>query len=286
MTFLDFLARMITDAAQSQRDSSAAQARQQAADRFAAAWNCGAISSIPSQLVWSVPRPDGGTAPVWPGCAATIADGSSLLLTFVVPPDPDTPVTADDVARHADAIRLAARGFFGVPLRVTGVDVVQHRCSLALTPVNPVCDGQKILVGFDDRGSAVWVPLLGEVTAIAGDDGAVSWISACVSGVIPTTTASPHAAVTDARRVGLAAKSSGQPPAPLVVGVEDAQPGADQRHADYLGFARRALVEWSTAQVEASAWAVRPTQVITRSGDSYVIERDGRKTPFTPAWRY
>lgn len=288
MTFLDFLARMVTDAAQSQRDSSAAQARQQAADRFAAAWNCGAISSIPSQLVWSVPRPDGGTAPAWPGCAATIADGSSLLLTFVVPPDPDTPVTADDVARHDDAIRLAARGFFGVPLRVTGVDVVQHRCSLALSPVNPACDDAgKILAGFDDRGEPVWVPVIGQVTAIAGDDGAASWISACVSGVIPTTTASPHAAVSDARRVGLAAKTSGQPPAPMVVGLEAAQPGADPERADYLGFARRGLVEWDAAtSVDTAAWAVRPTQVISRNGDQYVLEQTGKKTPFFPAWLY
>lgn len=283
MTFLDFLARIAAQAAQQQRDTSAAQSRQQQADRFADAWTRGAIS-IPAQLSWSVDCPDGTTVPVWPWCTAT-STGTTLLLVFTVPPD--APVTADDIARHADAVRLAARNFFGTRLRVTGCDVVQRRCSLALTPVNPVCDGQKILAGFNDRGEPVWVPLLGQVTAIAGDDGAASWISACVSGVIPTTTASPHAAVTDARRVGLAAKSSGQPPAPLVVGLEDAQPGAVQLRADYLGFARRGLVEADTApQVDAASWAVRPTQVITRSGDDYVVERGGRRTPLTPAWLY
>lgn len=284
MTFLAFLARVFSGAAQQQADTTAAQARQQQAARFADAWTRGAIS-IPSQLSWSVDCPDGTTVPVWPWCTAT-STGSTLLLTFTVPPD--TPVTADDVARHADAIRLAARGFFGVPLRVTGVDVVQHRCSLALSPVNPACDGVgKFLAGFDDRHMPVWVPLLGEVTAIAGDDGGAAWIASCIAGVLPVISAAPHAAVTDARRVGLAAKSSGQPPAPLVVGLEDAQPGAEQLRADYLGFARRGLVEADTApQVDAASWAVRPTQVITRSGDSYVVERDGRRIPFAPAWRF
>lgn len=281
--FLDFLARVFSGAAQQQRDTSAAQSRQQQADRFADAWTRGAIS-IPAQLSWSVDCPDGTTVPVWPWCTAT-STGSTLLLTFTVPPD--APVTADDVARHADAVRRAARGYFGTRLRLTGCDVAQYRCSMALAPVNPACDGAGFLAGFDDRGEPVCAPLLGQVTAIAGDDGAASWISACVSGAIPTTAADPHAAVSDARRVGLAAKSSGQPPAPLLVTLAEAQPGSEQLRAEQLGFARRGLVEWDTAQqVETSAWAVRPTQVITRSGDSYVIERDGRKTPFTPAWRY
>lgn len=288
MTFLDFLARMVTDAAQSQRDSSAAQARQQAADRFAAAWNCGAISSIPSQLVWSVPRPDGGTAPAWPACTAVLADDGRLLLTFTVPPDPDTTtVTADSVARHAEAIRLAARAFFGTRLRLTGCDVAQYRCSLALAPVNPACDSAgKILVGFDDRGEPVWAPLLGQVTAIAGDDGCVDWIAACISGVLPTTTAEPADAVDAALHAGRAARKTGQPPSPLVVGLGDAVVGDAQKSAELLGFARRGLVEWSASQVDTASWAVRPTQVIMRSGDHYAVERDGRKIAFAPAWRY
>lgn len=283
---LDFLARVFTDAAQLHRDADAAQARQQYVDRFADAWNRGAIS-IPSQLVWSMPRPDGSTAPMWPCCAASIADdGSQVLLTFTVPPD--GVVTADDVAQQVDAVRLAARSFFGVRLRVTGCDVCQQRCSLALSPVNPICDGAgKFLAGFDDRGAPVWVPVIGQVTAVAGDDGCTAWIAACISGVLPSISADPHAAVSDARRVGLAAKSSGQPPAPLLVALAEAQPGSEQLRAEQLGFARRGLVEWDTApQVEPSAWAVRPTQVITRIGDDYAVERDGRKTLFTPAWSY
>lgn len=284
MAFLDFLARIAAQAAQQQRDTSAAQARQQQANGFASAWNRGAIS-IPSQLVWSVPRPDGGTAPAWPGCTATIADdGSQMLLTFTVPPD--TAVTADEVARHADAIRLAARSFYGTRLRLTGCDVAWHRCSMALAPVNPACDGAGFLAGFDDRGEPVWVPLLGQVTSIASDDGAVSWISACISGVLPVVSAEPAAAVSDAARVGRVARKTGQPPAPMLVDLGDAVAVERPIIAEMLGFARRALVEWSTAQVEASAWAVRPTQVITRIGDDYVIERDGRKTPFAPAWLY
>lgn len=285
MTFLDFLARIAAQAAQQQRDTSAAQARQQQAARFASAWNRGGVS-IPPQLVWSVDCPGGATAPAWPGCTATIADGGALLLTFVVPPD--SSVTADDVARHAEAIRVAARGFFGTPLRVTGCDITQHRCSLAVTPVAPVLDEkQNFLAGFTDRGEPVWVPLLGEVTAIAGDDGGAAWIASCIAGVLPAISAAPHAAVSDARRVGLAAKTSGQPPAPMVVGLEAAQPGADPERADYLGFARRGLVEWDAAtSVDTAAWAVRPTQVISRNGDQYVLEQTGKKTPFFPAWLY
>lgn len=281
--FLDFLARVFSGAAQQQRDTSAAQSRQQQADRFADAWTRGAIS-IPAQLSWSVDCPDGTTVPVWPWCTAT-STGTTLLLVFTVPPD--APVTADDIARHADAVRLAARNFFGTRLRVTGCDVVQRRCSLAMSPVNPACDGAGFLAGFDDRGAPVWAPLVGQVTAVAGDDGCADWIAACVAGTIPITSASPHGAVSDARRVGLAARKSGEPPAPLVVALDSAQPGADQLRADYLGFARRGLVEADTApQVDAASWAVRPTQVITRSGDSYVIERDGRRIPFAPAWRF
>lgn len=281
--FLDFLARVFSGAAQQQRDTSAAQSRQQQADRFADAWTRGAIS-IPSQLSWSVDCPDGTTVPVWPWCTATSTD-STLLLTFTVPPD--APVTADDIARHADAVRLAARNFFGTRLRVTGCDVVQRRCSLAMSPVNPACDGAAFLAGFDDRGAPVWAPLVGQVTAIAGDDGCVEWIASCIAGVVSSVSASPAVAVADARSVGRAARKSGEPPAPLVVALDSAQPGADQLHAEMLGFARRGLVEWDAAQqVETSAWAVLPTQVIMRSGDRYVVERDGRKTPFTPAWLY
>lgn len=280
---LDFIARFFTDIAQQQRDTSVAQARQQAADRFAAAWNRGSIS-IPSPLVWSVPRPDCGTAPVWPGCAATISNGL-LLLTFAVPPDGD--VTADDVAQQADAIRLAARSFFGVRLRVTGIEAVAGRCSIMLAPVVPMLDAAgNFLAGFDDRREPVWVPLLGQVTSIASDDGAVSWISACISGVLPVVSAEPAAAVSDAARVGRVARKTGQPPAPMLVDLGDAVAVERPIIAEMLGFARRALVEWSTAQVEASAWAVRPTQVISRNGDQYVLEQTGKKTPFFPAWLY
>lgn len=284
MAWADLASRFFADIARRRHEEDTAQARQQQANRFAIAWNRGVLA-VPSSLVCSMPCPDGTTAPAWPGCAASISDDAQMLLTFTV--TPDAAVTADDVEQQVDAIRLAAREFFGTRLRVTGVETVPGRCSMQLTPVNPACDGQKILAGFDDRGAPVWVPLLGQVTAIAGDDGAASWISACVSGAIPTTAADPHAAVSDARRVGLAAKTSGQPPAPLLVALDEAQPGADQLRAEQLGFARRGLVEWDTAsQVDSASWAVRPTQVITRIGDRYVVERDGRKTSFTPAWLY
>lgn len=283
MAFLDFLARIAAQAAQQQRDTSAAQARQQQANGFASAWNRGAIS-IPSQLVWSVPRPDGGTAPVWPGCAATISNGL-LLLTFAVPPDGD--VTADDVAQQADAIRIAARSFFGVRLRVTGIEAVAGRCSIMLAPVNPACDSAgKILAGFDDRGAVVWLPLLGQVTAISGDDGCADWIASCLAGAIPTASAAPADAVDAAMHAGRAARKTGQPPSPLVVGLGDAVVGDVQKSAELLGFARRGLVEWSSAQVDAASWAVHPTQVIARSGDLYVIDQNGRKTSFFPAWLY
>lgn len=284
MAWADFAAQFFSDIAQQRHEEAAAQARQQAAERFAVAWNRGALS-IPPSLVCSIPCPDGTKVPAWPGCSAAIA-GDSLRLDFTV--TPDAAVTAADVEQQVDVIRLAVRQFFGVRLLVTGVETVPGRCSIMLVQVVPVLDEkQNFLVGFTDRGDPVWAPLLGQVTAIAGDDGAASWISACVSGVIPTTTADPHAAVSDTRRVGLAAKTSGQPPAPLLVALDEAQPGAEQLRAEQLGFARRGLVEWATApQVEVSAWAVRPTQVITRSGDSYVVERDGRRIPFAPAWRF
>lgn len=284
MAWADFAAQFFSDIAQQRHEEAAAQARQQRADRFADAWTRGAIS-IPSQLVWTVACPDGTTVPVWPRCTATITD-TGMLLTFTVPLD--GVVTAEQVAQQADAIRFAARAFFGVRLRVTGVEATVGRCSIALTPVVPSLDErQNFLAGFNDRGMAVWLPLLGQVTAVAGDDGAVSWISACISDAIPTTTAEPAAVVADARRAGFAAKKSGEPPVPLIVGLEDAQPGADQLRAELLGFARRGLVEWSTApQVETSAWAVRPTQVIMRSGEHYVVDQNGRKTPFFPAWRF
>lgn len=280
---LDFLARVFTDAAQQHRDADAAQARQQQAARFADAWNRGAIP-IPPQLAWPVSCPDGSSASVWPGCAATAGGDGSLLLTFTVPPD--GAVTAADVEQQVDAVRLAARSFFGTRLRVTGVETVPGRCSMQLTPVNPACDGQKILAGFDDRGMPVWVPILGYVTAIAGDDGAASWISACIAGVIPSASATPADAVDAALHAGRDARKTGQPPTPLVVGLGDAVVGDVQKSATLLGFARRGLIEWSAAQVDADSWAVRPTQVISRSGDSYVIERDGRRTRFAPAWLY
>lgn len=284
MVFLDFLARIAAQAAQQQRDASAAQARQQQADRFADAWNRGAIS-IPPRLAWPVPCPDGSTAHAWPRCTATAGDGGSWLLTFEVPPD--TAVTTDDVARHADSIRLAARQFFGVRLRLTGGDVAANRCTMAMSQVMPMCDAaQNFLAGFDDRGEPVWVPILGQATAVSGDDGCASWISACVSGVIPTTTAAPADAVDAALHAGRAARKTGQPPSPLVVGLGDAVVSDVQKSAELLGFARRGLVEWSASQVDSASWAVRPTQVITRSGDSYLIERDGRRTRFIPAWLY
>lgn len=283
MAWADLASRFFADIARRRHEEDAAQARQQQANRFAIAWNRGVLA-VPSSLVCSMPCPDGTTAPAWPGCAASISDDAQMLLTFTV--TPDAAVTADDVEQQVDAIRLAAREFFGTRLRVTGVETVPGRCSMQLTPVNPACDGQKILAGFDDRGAPVWVPLLGQVTAIAGDDGAASWISACISGVLPVVSAEPAAAVSDAARVGRVARKTGQPPAPMLVDLGDAVAVERPIIAEMLGFARRALVEWSTAQVEASAWAVRPTQVITRIGDDYVIERDGRKTPFAPAWLY
>lgn len=283
MAWADLASRFFADIAQRRHEEDAAQARQQQANKFAIAWNRGAVS-IPSQLVWSVPRPDGGTAPVWPGCAATISNGL-LLLTFTVPPDGD--VTADDVAQQVDAVRLAARSFFGVRLRVTGVEATVGRCSIALSSVVPQCDtGQNFLAGFDDHAAPVWVPLLGYVTAVSGDDGCIDWISACIAGVIPSESATPADAVDSALHAGRAARKTGQPPSPLVVGLGDAMVGDVQKTATLLGFARRGLVEWSSAQVDADSWAVRPTQVISRSGDRYVVERSGRKTFFTPAWAY
>lgn len=284
MVWADLASRFFSDIAQRRHEEDAAQARQQQANEFAIAWNRGVLA-VPSSLVWSMASADGSTAPVWPGCAASISDDALMLLTFTVPPD--GAVTADDVARQSDAVRRAARQFFGVRLRVTGIEAVAGRCSLMLAPVVPMLDAAgNFLAGFDDRREPVWVPLLGQVTSIASDDGAVSWISACISGVLPVVSAEPAAAVSDAARVGRVARKTGQPPAPMLVDLGDAVAVERPIIAEMLGFARRALVEWSTAQVEASAWAVRPTQVITRIGDDYVIERDGRKTPFTPAWLY
>lgn len=292
MDFFASLSSCISDyldsRAQQRRADSAAQQVQAPATRFAQAWNtAGGIEPLRA----TVQDPVRGPLMFYPVCDAAMSDdGTHLYVTLTVPPD--APISTDDIARvHAEAVRQAVRMFFQVAVRQIGVDVRQTTTVFAYEPVRPVLDAAgAALMGYTKRGRLIYIPLLGEVTAVTGDDcdAALYWIGAAYSAVERRTT-DPASAVSSIDAVARQALH-GAVPAPQLLALGDAICPENRRPVSVdvkkLALARRGVIETSLADVMPDRWAVRPTQTIRRDGDVCVLEKAGRHLRFTPAWAY
>lgn len=256
---------------------------------FAAAWNGGGI--VPPSLLCTVQDPATGAAvPVFPRCAAIFTDTCAVRVSLSVLPD--SPITVGSIASHEEDVRRALRVFFQVGMRVVGEPVLTDMCtcSMEFSPVQPACDSSgQILLGFDDADIPVYAPLIGEITAISGDDGrALAWARQCLPEV-------PYHATSDLELVksaAAAAKDLPSAPSPVFVDIGDAvvrhghSPYQPSNH-NWVSPARFAVIERAQATtVDPAKWAIAPSQTLTRTGSVYELERAGRKTRFIPAWSY
>ena len=277
MAFLDFLFSYLDHLAQQRRAASAAQAQQAPAAQFAAAWNAGCLQ-LPSAFIYDVQDPvSGATATAFPWCDAALDSDGQLRLALTVPPD--APIDATAMAEHAEAVRQLARAFFQVGMRVTGVDAHRQTLQLALSPVRPQVDSAgAALLGYDDTGTPVWVPLIGAVTAISGVDAAcLPWLGASYAAIDqqrldwPTALESTRAAVRQAH-TGVT-----QPYMLIAVGDAPCPEKARPERIKNLRDSHRGLVMSSRGDVPADGWAIRPTQILRREDGFYTLERDGRR---------
>lgn len=286
MALLDFISDYIDSRTQQRRETAAAQAQQAPAQQFAAAWNCGQLR-VPSAYIYSVTDPvTGATAEAAPWCDAAVDDAGCLRLALTVPPS--APIDAAAMAEHTEEVRQLARAFFQVGMRVTGVDAHRQTLQLALSPVRPQVDSAgAALLGYDDTGTPVWVPLIGAVTAISGVDAAcLPWLGASYAAIDqqrldwPTALESTRAAVRQAH-TGVT-----QPYMLIAVGDAPCPEKARPERIKNLRDSHRGLVMSSRGDVPADGWAIRPTQILRREDGFYTLERDGRRLRFLPAWLY
>lgn len=287
MAFLDFLFSYLDHLAQQRRAASAAQAQQVPAQRFAAAWNAtGGIEPLRA----TVQDPVRGPVTYFPVCDAAMSDDDThLYMALTV--SPDAPISTDDIAANAEAVRQAVRAFFQVAVRPTGMDVRQRVVSFVFEPVRPVLDSSgAALVGYSSSGRPLYMPFIGEVTALTGDgdDLYVPWVGAAYGG-IEHRAVEPSVAVSSTEAAARQARH-GAVPAPLLVALGDAICPEDKRpvrmDSDALALSRRGVVMWSRGDVESDGWYLRPTQTIHCDGDMCVVQKNGRSLRFTPAWAY
>lgn len=287
MAFLDVLSDFLDHLAADRRAASAAQQVQAPATRFAQAWNtAGGIEPLRA----TVQDPVRGPVMYFPVCDAAVSDdGQHLYITFTV--RPDGPISTDDIAAHAEAVRQAVRAFFQVAVRPTGMDVRQMTVSFILEPVRPVLDSSgAALVGYSSSGRPLYMPFIGEVTAITGDDSAdaLAWIGAAYS-MVEQRAVSPEVAASSTDAVAQQARH-GAVPAPQLLALGDCACPENKRpvrvDAKNLALARRGIIESSRAAVDPDRWAVRPSLTIRCDGDTCVVEKNGRTLTFAPAWVY
>lgn len=287
MAFLDFLFSYLDHLAQQRRAASAAQAQQVPAQRFAAAWNAtGGIEPLRA----TVQDPVRGPVTYFPVCDAAMSDDDThLYMALTV--SPDAPISTDDIAANAEAVRQAVRAFFQVAVRPTGMDVRQRVVSFVFEPVRPVLDSSgAALVGYSSSGRPLYMPFIGEVTAITGDDSAdaLAWIGAAYS-MVEQRAVSPEVAASSTDAVAQQARH-GAVPAPQLLALGDCACPENKRpvrvDAKNLALARRGIIESSRAAVDPDRWAVRPSLTIRCDGDTCVVEKNGRTLTFAPAWVY
>lgn len=287
MAFLDVLSDFLDHLAADRRANAAAQQVQAPAALFAQAWN---TAGGPEPLRATTQDPVRGPVTFFPVCDAAVSDdGQHLYITLTVPSN--APLSTDDLAAHAEAVRQAVRGFFQVAVRPTGMDVRQMSITFVYEAVRPILDSTgAALVGYTKSGRAVYLPFIGEVTAITGDaeDVYLPWIGAAYS-VVEQRALDPAEAVASTDVLARQA-CHGVASEPQLIALGDAVCSETERpvrvDTKTLALARRGLVENSRADVERDRWALRPTQTIRCDGDTCVVEKNGRTLRFTPAWTY
>ena len=284
--FLDFISAYLSSLAADRRAVSAAQQAQQPAAHFAAAWNAAQLR-VPSAYIYSVTDPvTGATAEAAPWCDAAMDDAGCLRLALTVPPS--APIDAAAMAEHTEEVRQLARAFFQVGMRVKGVDAPRQTLQLALSPVRPQVDATgAALLGFDDTGSPVYVSFIGEVTAISGcDAGCLPWLASSYATIERQSIAWQTALASTRAAIRQAASGAQMPYKLIDVGDAPREKTSSPEPLKNLGSAHRGLVMSSRGDVDADGWAIRPTQLLRRSGSVYTLERDGRQLRFLPAWLY
>lgn len=286
MAFLSFLSAYLDSLVQQRRASSDVQAQQAPASQFAAAWNAAQLR-LPAQYLYEQLDPVSGQSVVCaPWCDASVSDDGRLLLALTL--RPDAPIDSSVLAAHAEDVRRIARGFFQVGMRTTGVDAHRQTLQLALAPVRPQVDSTgAILLGFDDTGEPVRARFIGEVTAISGiDRWCLPWVASSYAAIeqqaldSATAIASTRAAVRQAR-------AGAEMPYMLIdVGDSPCEETARPEPLKNLAATHRGIVEWSRGAADPDRWAIRPTQILRRTGGTYELECAGRTLTFTPAWLY
>lgn len=284
MMFLDFLSSYISGLAADRRAASAAQQVQQPAQAFAAAWNRGQLR-LPADYLYTVEDPvTGATATAAPHCDAAVDSDGQLRLALTVPPD--APIDAESMSTHAEEVRMLARDWCQVRLRLTDIRSFRQTLQLALAPVRPQVDASGvILVGYDDTDTPVALSLIGEITAISGCDAwCLPWVAASYAAIDQqkldwqTAIASTRAAIRQAH--------TGVTQPAMLIDVGDAPCPEKERpeRIKDLRDSRRGIVMHSRGDVPADGWAIRPTQILRREDGFYTLERDGRQLRFLPAW--
>lgn len=284
---LQFISSYLDALVQQRRAASAAQAQQAPASQFAAAWN-GRRLRIPAAYIYTVEDPvSGAQAEAAPWCDAAIDDAGCLRLALTVPPD--APIDASAMAEDAESVRHLARSFFQVGLRLMDAQLYQRTTlQMIFAPVRPQVDARGvILLGFDDTGSPVGVSLIGEVTAISGADSlCIPWLAASYSA-IDRQALDPQTAIASTRAAVRQARAGASVPYQLIdVGDAVCDENSRPEPLKNLASAHRGIVEWTRGDASTDAWAIRPTQVLRRTGSVYTLERAGRTLTFTPAWLY
>lgn len=285
-SLFSYISSIVDARVQQHRAASAAQQVQAPAQAFAAAWNSAQLR-LPAQFIYEQQDPATGV-PVTcaPWCDASVSDDGRLLVALTVPPA--APIDAQILAAHTEAVRQLARGFFQVGMRVVGSDTYRDSFQLALAPVCPqLTTSGAALLGYDDTGAPVALPLIGEVTAISSVDSlCLPWLSASYAAVDQpsldwkTALASTRAAIRQAH-TGVT-----QPVMLIDVGDAPCEEFGRPERIKNLADSRRGLLLSSRGDVDADHWAIRPTQYLRRDGFVYTLERDGRSLKFRPAWLY
>lgn len=284
--FLDFISAYLSSLAADRRAASAAQAQQAPAAQFAAAWNAGCLQ-LPSAFIYDVQDPvSGATATAFPWCDAALDSDGQLRLALTVPPD--APIDATAMAEHVEEVRQLARGFFQVGLRLMESHPYRQTLQMALAPVCPqVAPSGEILLGYDDTGSPVATRFIGEVTAISGVDWlCLPWVAASYAAIERRTLDWQTAIASTGAAARQAQTGASVPYALIDVGDAVCEKNTRPETLKNLASAHRGIVEWSRGDVSPAAWAIRPTQILRRSGSVYTLERDGRQLKFLPAWLY
>ncbi len=285
-SLFSYISSIVDARVQQHRAASAAQQVQAPAQAFAAAWNSAQLR-LPAQFIYEQQDPATGV-PVTcaPWCDASVSDDGRLLVALTVPPA--APIDSSVLAAHTEDVRMLARSFFQVGMRVVGSDAYQQTLQLALAPVRPQVDARGVvLLGYDDTGAPVCASLIGEVTAISGADSlCLPWVASSYAAIDrqaldwKTALASTRAAIRQAH-TGVT-----QPVMLIDVGDAPCEEFGRPERIKNLADSRRGLLLSSRGDVDADHWAIRPTQYLRRDGFVYTLERDGRSLKFRPAWLY